>query len=82
MTKETENHVITRTMELKGRNKIICYPKLCEADFDGCNVGVANRIISDLKFDADKIRECDTRDYKKKLKDSEERQKEKENENA
>nr|DAT08895.1 MAG TPA: hypothetical protein [Bacteriophage sp.] len=32
MTKETENHVARRTMELKRKNKLVCYPKLSEAD--------------------------------------------------
>lgn len=54
MTKETENHVARRTMELKRKNKLICYPKLSEADFGGCDLNIASRIAADFKFDETK----------------------------
>lgn len=54
MTKETERHVMTRTMELRRKNKLVCYPKLSEADFGGCDLNIANRIAADLKFDETK----------------------------
>lgn len=68
MTKETENHVARRTMELKRKNKLVCYPKLVESDFGSCGVNIASRIAADLKFDET------TRDYNKKFKACEERQ--------
>lgn len=74
MTKETENHVARRTMELKRKNKLVCYPKLSEADFGGCDLNIASRIAADFKFDETKKRKCTTRDYNKKLKACEERQ--------
>lgn len=54
MTKETERHVMTRTMELKRKNKLVCYPKLVESDFGGCGVNIASRIATDFKFDETK----------------------------
>lgn len=54
MTKETERHVMTRTMELKRKNKLVCYPKLVESDFGGCGVNIASRIAADFKFDETK----------------------------
>lgn len=54
MTKETERHVMTRTMELKRKNKLVCYPKLSEADFGGCDLNIASRIAADFKFDETK----------------------------
>lgn len=54
MTKETENHVARRTMELKRKNKLVCYPKLVESDFGGCGVNIASRIATDFKFDETK----------------------------
>ena len=75
MTKETERHVMTRTMELKRKNKLVCYPKLSEADFGGCDlINIASRIAADFRFDETKKIECITRDYNKKLKACEERQ--------
>lgn len=74
MIKETENHVARRTMELKRKNKLICYPKLVESDFGGCGVNIASRIVADLKFDETKKRECVIRDYNNKLRACEERQ--------
>ena len=74
MTKETERHVMRRTMELKRKNKLVCYPKLFEADFGDCDLNIANRIAADLKFDETKKKECTTRDYNKKLRACEERQ--------
>ena len=74
MTKETERHVMRRTMELKRKNKLVCYPKLFEADFGGCDLNIANRIAADFKFDETKKKECITRDYNKKLRVCEERQ--------
>ena len=66
MTKETANHVMTRTMELKRCNKIICSPLLFKsgADFGGTDLNIANRIFTDLKFDNDRKRECIIRDNK------------------
>ena len=74
MTKETERHVMTRTLELKRKNKLVCYPKLSEADFGGCDLNIANRIAADFKKKKKKKRECTTRDYNKKLRACEERQ--------
>lgn len=66
MTKETMNHVMTRTMELKRRNKIICSPLLLKSgsDFGGTDLNIASRIFTDLKFDNNRKRECITRDKK------------------
>ena len=66
MTKETENHVMTRTMELKRRNRIICPPLLFKSgsDFGGTDLNIASRIFTDLKFDNDRKRECIIRDNK------------------
>ena len=58
MTNETQNHVMTRTMELKTRNKIICSPLLIKS-------GAAERIFADIKFDRAMQKECDVRDLKK-----------------
>lgn len=69
MTKETERHVMTRTMELKKQNKLVCYPKLSQADF----YGSANHISSiflDLKFDQERIKECNCRDLKEENKNA------------
>lgn len=66
MTKETMNHIMTRTMELKRRNKIICSPLLLKSgsDFGGTDLNIASRIFTDLKFDNNRKRECITRDKK------------------
>ena len=42
MTKETQNHVMTRTMELKAHNKLICSPLLLKsgADFGGTDLNI------------------------------------------
>lgn len=66
MTKETENHVMTRTMELKARNNLICSPLLLKsgADFGGTDLDIVARIFTDLKFDNDRKRECIIRDNK------------------
>ena len=66
MTKETMNHVMTRTMELKRRNKRICSPLLLKSgsDFGGTDLNIASRIFTDLKFDNNRKRECITRDKK------------------
>lgn len=66
MTKETQNHVMTRTMELKTRNKLICSPLLLKsgADFGGTDLDIAERIFADIKFDNDRKRECIIRDNK------------------
>ena len=44
MTKETQNHVMTRTMELKARNKLICSPLLLKsaADFGGTDLNICS----------------------------------------
>lgn len=67
MTKETQNHVMTRTMELKARNKLICSPLLLKsaADFGGTDLDIVRRIFTDLNFDRDRQKECDIRDTKK-----------------
>lgn len=67
MTNETQNHVMTRTMELKTRNKLICSPLLLKsgADFGGTDLDIAERIFTDIKFDRDRQKECDVRDTKK-----------------
>ena len=67
MTNETQNHVMTRTMELKTRNKLICSPLLLKsgADFGGTDLDIAERIFADIKFDRDRQKECDVRDTKK-----------------
>lgn len=82
MTKETERHVETRTMELKAKNRAICYPSLFESDFGGCGLNIASRVAADWKFDETRKREADFRDYKKKLENCEKRQKEREVENV
>ena len=64
MTKETQNHVMTRTMEFKRKVNLICYPKLSIADFGGTNLSLADRLVSDLKFDHYMQKECDVRDNK------------------
>ena len=66
MTKETVQHVMTRTMELKRRNKIIVSPLLFKsgADFGGTDLNIASRIFTDLKFDNDRMKECIIRDKK------------------
>lgn len=74
MTKETERHVMTRTMELKRKNKLVCYPKLVESDFGGCGVNIASRIAADFKFDETKKRECTTLELEIITKSCEERQ--------
>ena len=67
MTKETQNHVMTRTMELKTRNKLICSPLLLKsgADFGGTDLDIVARIFTDIKFDRDRQKESDVRDTKK-----------------
>ena len=65
MTKETQNHVLTRTIELKRNANLVCYPKLCEADFGGTNLSLSDRLIHDWKFDQDRKKECDVRDARK-----------------
>ena len=67
MTEETQNHVMTRTMELKTRNKLICSPLLLKsgADFGGTDLDIVARIFTDIKFDRDRQKECDVRDTKK-----------------
>ena len=65
MTKETQNHVMTRTMEFKRKVNLVCYPKLCEADFGGTNLGLSDRLVNDWKFDQDRKKECDVRDARK-----------------
>lgn len=67
MTKETQNHVLTRTIELKRKANLVCYPKLCEADFGGTNLSLADRLVSDWKFDSDMQKECDVRDNKENM---------------
>ena len=66
MTNETQNHVMTRTMELKTRNKLICSPLLLKsgADFGGTDLDIAERIFTDIKFDRAMQKECDVRDLK------------------
>ena len=65
MTKETQNHVMTRTMELRRKVNLVCYPKLCEADFGGTNLSLAERLASEWKFDQDRKRDCNVRDLNK-----------------
>ena len=65
MTKETQNHVMTRTMELRRRVDLVCYPKLCETDFGETNLNLAERLTSDCKFDQDRKRDCNIRDLNK-----------------
>lgn len=67
MTNETQNHVMTRTMELKTRNKLICSPLLLKsgADFGGTDLDIAESIFADIKFDRAMQKECDVRDLKK-----------------
>lgn len=65
MTKETQNHVMTRTMELRKKVNLVCYPKLCEADFGETNLNLAERLISDWKFDQNRKRDCNIRDLNK-----------------
>ena len=67
MTKETQNHVMTRTMELKARNRLICSPLLLKSgvDFGGTDLEIVGRIFTDLKFDRAMQKECDVRDLKK-----------------
>jgi hypothetical protein len=65
MTKETQNHVMTRTMELRRRVNLVCYPKLCEADFGETNLNLAERLASDWKFDQDRKIDCNIRDLNK-----------------
>ena len=67
MTKETQNHVMTRTMEFKRKVNLVCYPKLSIADFGGTNLSLADRLASDWKFDQDRKRECITRDNKENM---------------
>lgn len=66
MTKETAQHVMTRTMELKRRNKLIVSPLLLKsgADFGGTDLNIVSRIFTDLKFDNNRKRECIIRDKK------------------
>ena len=66
MTRETVQHVMTRTMELKRRNKIIVSPLLLKsgADFGGTDLNIASRIFTDLNFDNDRMKECIIRDKK------------------
>lgn len=65
MTKETERHIMSRTMELKKKVNLVCYPKLSIADFGGTNLSLADRLVSDLKFDQDRKKECNVRDTRK-----------------
>jgi hypothetical protein len=65
MTKETERHIMSRTMELKKKVNLICYPKLSPADFGGTNLSLSERIVSDWKFDQDRKKECNARDTRK-----------------
>lgn len=65
MTKETQNHVMTRTMELRKKVNLVCYPKLSEADFGETNLNLAERLISDWKFDQNRKRDCNIRDLNK-----------------
>ena len=65
MTKETQNHVMTRTMEFKRKVNLVCYPKLNIADFGGTNLSLSERIVSDWKFDQDRKKECNVRDTRK-----------------
>lgn len=65
MTKETQNHVMTRTMELRKKVNLVCYPKLFEADFGETNLNLAERLISDWKFDQNRKRDCNIRDLNK-----------------
>lgn len=65
MTKETQNHVMTRTMEFKRKVNLVCYPKLSIADFGGTNLSLSERIVSDWKFDQDRKKECNVRDTRK-----------------
>lgn len=67
MTKETQNHVMTRTMEFKRKVNLVCYPKLSIADFGGTNLSLADRLVSDLKFDRNMQKECDVRDNKENM---------------
>ena len=67
MTKETQNYVMTRTMELKRKVNLVCYPKLRMEDFGETNLGLADRLASDWKFDQDRKRECITRDNKENM---------------
>lgn len=67
MTKETQNHVMTRTMEFKRKVNLVCYPKLSIADFGGTNLSLADRLVSDLKFDRAMQKECDVRDNKENM---------------
>ena len=50
MTKETQNHVMTRTMELKTRNKLICSPLLLKsgADFGGTDLDIVEEFLQIL----------------------------------
>lgn len=67
MTKETQNHVMTRTMEFKRKVNLVCYPKLSIADFGGTNLSLADRLVSDWKFDRAMQKECDVRDNKENM---------------
>lgn len=67
MTKETERHIMSRTMELKKKVNLVCYPKLSIADFGGTNLSLADRLVSDLKFDRAMQKECDVRDNKENM---------------
>lgn len=67
MTKETQNHVMTRTMEFKRKVNLVCYPKLSIADFGGTNLSLTDRLVSDLKFDRARQKECDVRDNKENM---------------
>ena len=73
---ETANHVMNRTMELKKRNKVVCYPSLSDADFGGTNLNLVEKFFRDIKFDEAKKKECNTRDYNEKLKRCETKTKE------
>lgn len=67
MTKKTERHIMSRTMELKKKVNLVCYPKLSIADFGGTNLSLADRLVSDLKFDRAMQKECDVRDNKENM---------------
>lgn len=63
MTNETnKKYAMNRTMELKKRNKLICYPKLSSIDFYVVNLPISSKIADDLKYDSNRKKECNFRD--------------------
>ena len=46
-------------------DNLVCYQKLCEADLGETNLNLAERLISDWKFDQNRKRDCNIRDLNK-----------------